>query len=148
MPQFSFHSPLGALTLSEADNAIVALDWGWGRDQEETALLRRGRDQLQEFLDGGRPGFDLPLAPIGTPYQRLVWAALQTIDYGQTRTYNEIARLAGGSARSVGQANRNNPIPILIPCHRVVGTQGLGGYSGADGPATKRHLIALEARSA
>lgn len=148
MPQLSFHSPLGPLTLSEDDGAIVALDWGWGRDQSETSLLLQGRSQVDEFFDGLRTEFDLPLLPHGTRYQRRVWDVLTTIAYGKTQTYAEVAQLAGGNARSVGQANRNNPLPILVPCHRVVAAQGLGGYSGADGLTTKRHLLALESRSA
>jgi methylated-DNA-[protein]-cysteine S-methyltransferase len=144
MPQLSFHTPVGALTLSEEGGAIVALDWGFGRDQEPTRLLREGRDQLQAYFDGGLEKFDLPLAPAGTPYQQRVWAALVEIPYGGTCSYAGIAARAGGSARSVGGANGANPIPIVIPCHRVVGSAGLGGYSGGDGPQTKRWLLALE----
>jgi methylated-DNA-[protein]-cysteine S-methyltransferase len=144
MPQLSFHTPLGALTLSEEDGAIVALDWGFSRDQTATPLLLDGRDQLQAFFDGTCETFTLPLAPAGTPYQRRVWAALAEIPYGQTRTYAAIAAKAGGSARAVGGANGANPIPIVIPCHRVVGSTGLGGYSGGEGLETKRWLLALE----
>ena len=148
MPQLSLHTPLGDLTVSEEDGAIVAVDWGWGRDQDGTTLLRQARDQLQEYFDLGRTGFDLPLAPPGSPYRRRVWAALCAIPAGQTRTYTEIARVAGGSARSVGQANGANPIPVLIPCHRVVAAGGLGGYSGGYGLDTKRFLLQLESRAA
>ena len=148
VPQLSLHSPLGDLTLSEEEGAIVALDWGWGRDQHETALLCRGREQLEAFLDGELDRFDLPLAPSGTPYRRRVWEALRAIPFGATRTYHQIAAQVGGSARSVGQANGCNPIPILIPCHRVVARTGLGGYSGGDGLDTKRILLALEAGGA
>ena len=81
-------------------------------------------------------------------YRRRVWAALQAIPYGETRTYEDIAAAAGGVARSVGQANGCNPLAILIPCHRVVAAGGLGGYSGGDGLETKRFLLALEARTA
>ena len=92
--------------------------------------------------------FDLPLAPAGTAYQRRVWAALRAIPPGETRSYGEIAarrrRLARGRS---AMANAANPIPILIPCHRVVAAGGLGGYSGGDGPATKRALLDLEARA-
>jgi len=144
MPQLSFHTPLGALTLSEDEGAIVALDWGFGRDQADTALLRHGRDQLQAYFDGALTTFDLPLAPAGSPYRRRIWQALSEIPFGQTRSYADIARAAGGSARSVGGANAANPIPIIIPCHRVVGTSGLGGYSGAEGIETKRWLLNLE----
>jgi methylated-DNA-[protein]-cysteine S-methyltransferase len=144
MPQLSLHTPLGALTLSEEDGAIVALDWGVGRDQTTTSLLIEGRAQLQAYFDGMRQTFDLPLAPQGSPYRRRVWQALAEIPYGHTRTYAQIAAMAGGSARSVGGANGGNPIPIIIPCHRVVGTAGLGGYSGGDGLETKIWLLALE----
>jgi methylated-DNA-[protein]-cysteine S-methyltransferase len=147
LPQLSLHTPLGALTISEEDGAIVALDWGWGRDQAETPLLLRARGQLHDYLDGERTGFDLPLAPHGSAYRQRVWAALQAVPYGETRTYLDIAGVAGGAARSVGQANGDNPLPILIPCHRVVATHGLGGYSGGDGIETKRFLLDLEART-
>lgn len=146
MPQLSLHSPIGDLTVSEEDGQIVALDWGWGRDQTETPLLLRARAALEAYFDGAQMRFDLPLAPAGTPYQQRVWQALCTIPPGQTRTYAEIARQAGGSPRSVGGANSVNPIPILIPCHRVLACHGLGGYSGGEGLETKRYLLDLEAR--
>ena len=146
MPQLSLHTPLEDLTLSEEDGAIVALDWGRGRDQESSPLLLRARDQLQDYFDGTRSSFDLPLAPHGTAFQRKVWDALCTIPAGQTRTYLDIAQQVGcRAARAIGQANGANPIPILIPCHRVVGANGsLGGYSGGEGAATKRYLLDLE----
>ena len=109
-------------------------------------MLRRARAQLDAYFDGELTAFDLPLAPAGTAYQRRVWQALCAIPYGETRCYGDIARLAGGSARSVGQANGRNPIPIIIPCHRVVAAGHLGGYSGGDGIATKRALLDLESR--
>jgi methylated-DNA-[protein]-cysteine S-methyltransferase len=146
LPQLSLHTPLGALTISEDEGVVVALDWGWGRDQAETPLLLRARNQMQEYFDGERTSFDLPLAPQGTPYRQRVWAALRVIPYGETRTYRDIAASAGGVARSVGQANGENPLPILIPCHRVVASHGLGGYSGGDGIETKRFLLEHEAR--
>ena len=83
---------------------------------------------------------------MGSPYRQRVWKALCDIPPGATRTYGDIARVAGGSARSVGGANGANPIPILIPCHRVVAGAGIGGYSGGDGLPTKRYLLALETR--
>lgn len=148
MPQLSLHTPLGDLTVSDEDGAIVAVDWGWGRDQERTPLLDEARTQLQAYFDGRLTRFDLPLAPHGTEYRRKVWAALRDIPSGETRTYGDIARIAGGTARSVGQANGANPIPVLIPCHRVVAATGLGGYTGGDGLVTKIFLLQLEARTA
>lgn len=147
LPQLSLHSPVGDLTISEEDGAIVAIDWGWGRDQTETPVLREGRRQLQQYFDGERRDFDLKLAPRGSPYRLRVWQALCSIPSGAARTYADIARSAGGSPRSVGGANGANPIPIVIPCHRVVATTGIGGYSGGDGLATKRHLLDLESRT-
>ena len=148
MPQLSLHTPLGEITLSEDEGVIVALDWGRGSEQEATPLLREARDQLHDYFDGRRAHFQLPLAPHGTPYQRRVWAALCTIPAGETRSYADIARDVASHPRAVGQANGRNPIPILIPCHRVVAANGtLGGYSGLDGPETKRYLLALEART-
>lgn len=148
MPQLSLHSPVGDITVSEDDGAIVALDWGWGRDQTETALLVEARRQLQDYFDGDRLNFDLPLAPHGTEYRRRVWDALRRIPAGETLSYAQLAALAGGSARSIGAAMATNPIPILIPCHRVVASSGLGGYSGGDGLPTKRFLLGLEHRAA
>ncbi len=147
VPQLSLHTPIGDLSVSQEDGAIVAVDWGWGSEQTETLLQLRARDQLHAYFDGELTAFDLPLAPAGTAYQQRVWRSLCTIPYGATRSYLDIAHTAGGSARSVGQANGNNPIPLIIPCHRVVATTHLGGYSGGDGLATKRWLLALEARA-
>jgi methylated-DNA-[protein]-cysteine S-methyltransferase len=144
VPQLSLHSPIGDLTVSEEAGEIVALDWGWGRDQTETPILLRARTALQDYFDGAPLAEDLPLKPHGTAYRQRVWQALRQIPAGQTRTYIEIARVAGGSARSVGGANAANPIAIFIPCHRVVATAGLGGYSGGDGLQTKQKLLALE----
>ncbi len=134
------------MTFSEDDGAIVAVDWGWGRDQEETRLLLQAREQMHEYLDGGRQGFDLPVRPVGSAYQQKVWAILASIPWGQTWTYSAIAHRAGGSARSVAEASRRNPLPILVPCHRAVAARTLGGYS--EGLDTKRYLIQLEARPA
>jgi methylated-DNA-[protein]-cysteine S-methyltransferase len=144
VPQLSLHTPVGDITVFEEDGAIVSLDWGWVPQQTPTPILKRAADQLQAYFDGELTSFDLPLAPAGTVYRRSIWQALCDIPYGQTRSYLDIARKAGGSARSVGQANGRNPIPLIIPCHRVVATTGIGGYSGGDGLPTKRWLLALE----
>jgi methylated-DNA-[protein]-cysteine S-methyltransferase len=144
VPHLSLHTPVGDITVFEDAGAIVSLDWGWVPDQSPTPLLERARDQLHAYFDGALRAFDLPLAPAGTPYQQAVWRALCAIPYGQTRNYQQIAAVAGGSARSVGQANGRNPVPIVIPCHRVVATNHLGGYSGGEGLDTKRWLLALE----
>jgi len=148
LPQLSIHAPFGPLTFSEDDGAIVAVDWGWGRDQEETGLLVQAREQMHEYLDGGRQGFDLPLRPAGSAYQQKVWATLASIPCGRTWTYSAVAHRAGGNARTVAVAAQRNPLPIVIPCHRVVAARTLGGYSNGEGLDTKRYLLQLEARPA
>ena len=149
LPQLSLHSPLGALTLTQEGDAVVALDWGWASDQQQTSLLGRAREQLDAYFDGALTCFSLPLRPVGgTVYRRRIWSALAEIPFGQTRTYGDIARSTGGSARSVGQANRHNPLPILIPCHRVVAASHLGGFSMEGGLDTKRFLLDLETTAA
>ncbi|MCA3415661.1 MAG: methylated-DNA--[protein]-cysteine S-methyltransferase [Roseomonas sp.] len=148
MPQLSLHTPLGEVTISEDGGAIVALDWGRGRDQDATPLLREACDQLQDYFDGKRMIFNLPLAPEGSDFQKRVWAELCAIPPGETRSYADIARTIGSAPRAVGGANGANPIPLFIPCHRVIAADGsLGGYSGGDGPATKRYLLDLESRA-
>jgi methylated-DNA-[protein]-cysteine S-methyltransferase len=144
VPQLSLHTPVGDITVFEQDGAIVSLDWGWVPDQLPSPVLEAARDQLEAYFDGTLTAFDLPLAPAGTAYRRQVWQALQEIPYGEVRSYRDIAGTAGGSARSVGQANGCNPIPLIIPCHRVVAVTHIGGYSGGDGLSTKRWLLALE----
>lgn len=142
------HSPVGDLTLFAEDDAIVALEWGWGSAQDPSPLLHRAKAALDAYFDGTAPlPIDLPLKPAGTLYRQHVWAALRQIPHGQTRTYAEIAAQAGGSPRAVGGANAANPIPLLIPCHRVCARAGLGGYSGGEGLATKEFLLALETRT-
>jgi methylated-DNA-[protein]-cysteine S-methyltransferase len=101
--------------------------------------------QLPEYLAGRRTSFDLPLDLMGTPFQRRCWQALIEIPFGETRTYSELARgigMAPGAARAVGQANGANPVPVIVPCHRVVASAGLGGYAG--GLELKRRLLELE----
>lgn len=147
MPQLSFHTPLGALTVSEADGAVVAVDWGWGRDQDGTALLAAARDQVQEYFDGERGGFDLPLALHGSAFARAVLQAVQAVPCGQTVTYADVARQVSGGAAAVGRVLASNPLPILVPSHRVLGRAGLGPYpEEGGGRVAKRFLLALEAR--
>ncbi len=145
MPQLSLHGPVGDLTLSEEGGAIVSLDWGWAPGQTETGLLRQARRQLERYFDGDIVPFDLPLDPPGSDFQRRVWRLMRAIPAGRTRSYGELARELGSAARAVGGACGANPIPILIPCHRVLAAGGaLGGYSGLGGTETKRFLLRLE----
>ncbi len=145
MPSLAFNSPIGPLTVFEEDGAIVAVEWGWPPESEETPLLREARDQLEAYFEGRRKDFDLPLAPHGTAFQRKVWQALAAIPAGQVRTYGELASELGTSPRALGGACGRNPIPVIVPCHRVLAAdRSLGGYSGMDGVETKRFLLALE----
>ena len=149
MARLRFETPFGPMAL-EGEAALTRL---WlpgtlpdtvGRG-EETPLLRAAREALLAYFAGERRSFDLPLDPAGTDFQRAVWEALRAIPYGQTRTYGEIAAAVGRpkAVRAVGQANHVNPLPIFIPCHRVVGKGGaLTGYAG--GLDLKGALLALE----
>lgn len=147
MPQLSFHAPIGDISIAEEDGFIVSVDWGWSSFQESTPLLIEAQQQLEAYFDGLLKQFDLPINPYGTPYQKKVWQALQSIPYGKTCFYGDISKKIGGSPRSVGNANAINPIPIIIPCHRVIARNSLGGYSGEGGSKTKKFLLNLEAHN-
>lgn len=149
----TFDSPIGELTLVERDGALVGLYMAHHHpapraetfgDLDEGALPQV-EAQLAEYFAGERTDFDLPLAPEGTEFQAKVWAALRTIPYGETWTYGQLAAAIGqpGAARAVGLANGRNPISIVVPCHRVVGSTGtLTGYAG--GVERKEFLLNLE----
>ena len=140
------HSPAGDITLFEDADAIVALDGGWARSQQDepTPLLIETIRQVDAYFAGALTSFDLPLAPPGSSFQQNIYQSVQEIPYGETRTYRDIATQLDTSPRPVGNACSRNPIPIIIPCHRVRGTNSLGGYSGPGGIDTKRHLLRLE----
>ena len=144
MPRLSLMSPVGELTLVEQGGRLVALTWGPAEAQAETALLKRTRRQLDRYFAGQPAPFDLPLGPQGSPFQRRVWELMRAIPACQTRTYCELARDMRSAPRAVGGACAKNPIPIIIPCHRVVAASGLGGYSAPGGRALKRTLLSLE----
>ena len=113
---------------------------------EKTKIAKECAQQIMEYTEGNRREFNIPVAPKGTAFQKKIWDLLERIPYGETRTYGEIAREAGcvGGARAVGMANHQNPIAIIIPCHRVIGKNGkLTGYGG--GIERKEKLLALEA---
>lgn len=146
MTALSIHSPLGPLTVFEEDGVITSLSWGWHPRGEETGLLALAREQLTDYFDGARKTFSLPLSPGGTPFQRRIWAQMAKIPYGETLSYGTLARNTDSGPRAVAMACARNPIPVIIPCHRVVGSAGkLGGYSGGEGIATKRFLLDMEA---
>lgn len=145
MPRLSIASPLGRLTLFEEGGAITALVWGGKSAGKPSRLLIDAKRQLAAYFAGRRKQFDLPLAPEGSSAEQRVWALMAEIPYGETRAYGELARALKLSPRAIGRACARNPLPILLPCHRVVGTDGeLGGYSGEGGVETKRKLLLLE----
>ena len=143
----SFPSPVGTLTAYAVNNTLSVLEWGRAPEsnRQPSALLAHVREQLDAYFDGRLKVFDLPMTPAGTPHQRAVWDAMNAIPYGETRTYGDIAEDLDSSARAVGVACGKNPIPIIIPCHRVLGGGGkLTGYSGGAGTETKVQLLRLE----
>jgi len=146
-------SPVGPLQLiaaGETLTGILFLDSGAGAEPTcASPLLADARRQLAAYFRGELQRFDLPLAPAGTAFQKSVWRALAEIPWGETRSYGELARAIGRptAARAVGAANGANPLPIVLPCHRVIGASGtLTGYAG--GLERKRRLLALEGLAA
>ena len=147
MPAATFESPLGRLRVVEAEGRIVRLQWHDGAEADAPApspLLSEAGRQIAAYLDGRLETFDLPLGPAGSAFQLSVWREMIRIPYGEVLTYGEMAARTGGVARAVGGACGANPIPLIIPCHRVVAGDGLGGYSGGGGLATKRRLLVME----
>lgn len=152
-----YRSPQGRILLVADGKALTgayftgqkyypALQADWRRDARH-APLRRAKRELTEYFGGRRRRFGVRLAPQGTPFQRSVWKAIASVGFGRTIPYAELARRAGhpGSARAVGAATGRNPIGVIVPCHRIVGSNGaLTGYAG--GLGKKRALLALEAR--
>lgn len=152
-------SPLGTLTLHATDHAVIGLEIGQSSDTRQTPghastphnlahpVLDAAKAQLEEYFAGSRHSFDIPVVMKGTSFQEAVWSALESIPYGETASYGELASRVGrpGAARAVGGAVGANPVPIIVPCHRVMGSTGkITGYSGGDGIATKEALLAHE----
>jgi O-6-methylguanine DNA methyltransferase len=157
----AFESPIGELRVASTDEGLAYLELphasgsgleGWlcrhARGTERSAAFapnRRAVRQILQYLEGKRTEFDLPLDLRGTPFQRRVWQALRAIPYGETRTYQQVARAVRRprAVRAVGAANGANPVALVVPCHRVVATGGkLGGYGG--GLELKARLLAME----
>lgn len=157
-------SPIGPLVLESDGAALTGIRFGADGESPDPADHRPGADrpdgrttdpvldaaagQLEEYFDGARTEFDLPLHAAGTAFQHEVWAGLAEIPYGRTWSYAQLAARIGrpGAARAIGAGCGRNPLPIVVPCHRVVGSDGtLTGYAG--GTAVKRALLQLEART-
>lgn len=148
---FFYETPVGILRIAEENNSITEISFLQEKvpiiesTLKETPLLKRTFSQLQEYFSKTRTTFDLPLNPKGTTFQKKVWDALITIPYGETRSYKQIAEQVNcpKGSRAVGLANHNNPIAIIIPCHRVIGVDGkLVGYAG--GLSIKETLLQIE----
>ncbi|MHA1572332.1 MAG: methylated-DNA--[protein]-cysteine S-methyltransferase [Alphaproteobacteria bacterium] len=144
-------SPHGTLLLESDGAAITALRWGTSLPKtlpttETDPILSAARDRLADYFNGDLVEFDLNVRyTVGTPFQQRVWNLMRAIPYGATRCYGDLARDLGSAARAIGMACGANPIPILVPCHRIVAANGgLGGFSGHHGVATKRRLLILE----
>ncbi len=147
---YKYETLLGSIILVEKKGELTNLYFNnfeslFDYNLEETILIREAKNQLFEYFRGERKNFELPLNPLGTAFQKKVWNVLSTIPYGQTISYKDLAIKCGNSraARAVGMANNKNPLPILIPCHRVIKQSGfLGGYSG--GVEKKKILLNIE----
>ena len=153
MIRYDYHSPIGVLALVCDDGALRGLYFEDGKrggppsdaTTGTNAIVDAARKQLDAYFAGRGATFDLPLAPEGTAFQKRVWRALATIPFGETRSYGEVAAMIGAprASRAVGAANGRNPIPVVVPCHRVIGADGsLTGFGG--GMERKRFLLALE----
>jgi len=144
---YSVETPIGTLWLTRDEHGLsgVAFDGPSGAGSGD-GLLLDAADQLSAYFGGERDRFELPLSPRGTDFQQRVWSAVDAVPYGTTTTYSALAAAVGmpTARRAVGAANGRNPLPIVIPCHRVVGAHGaLSGYGG--GLERKRALLELEA---
>ncbi|KMW56459.1 Methylated-DNA--protein-cysteine methyltransferase [Candidatus Rhodobacter oscarellae] len=144
-------SPLGRVTITAEDGAVTALSWSRlgidgeaGQAAPADPVLAGAIAQLTAYFAGDRAAFDLPLRVDGSDLQQQVCAAMAAIPFGETRTYGDIANDLGVPAQAIGQACGGNPIPIIIPCHRVLGVDGLGGFSGSGGIEAKVWLLKHE----
>lgn len=144
MQRKDIETQFGPLILTEENGAITRVSWGHSGCADQTKVLDAASQQLKEYDAGTRTAFDLPLCVKGSQFQRYVCDAMRAIPFGDTLTYGDIARSLGVPAQAIGQACGNNPIPIIIPCHRVMGAKGLTGFSGAGGVETKVALLKHE----
>lgn len=147
MCRMTIQSPIGPLTLTASENALTGVTFGDAREGADapSPALELAARELAEYFAGERREFTVPLAPEGTAFQRSVWDELRRIPYGETASYKDVSTRLGkpGAAIAVGQANSKNPIPIIIPCHRVIGANGrMVGYTG--GMHIKKALLAIE----
>ncbi len=143
MLQMTVDTPTGPMTLTEKDGTIVRAEWESG-GADDTPLLREAAAQLVAYFEDPSRGFDLPLKVEASEFQQRVCDAMLAIPLGETRTYGELSKDLGVPAQAIGQGCGGNPIPVIIPCHRVLGANGLGGFSGLGGVETKVWLLKHE----
>lgn len=139
-----FSSPIGPLTITSNGSAITALEWRASQAGASTPELNEALAQLRAYFDGRLQVFDLPLCVEASDFQKSVCEAMRAIPFGETLTYGDIAARLSAQAQAVGTACGANPIPVIIPCHRVLGASSLGGYSGQGGVETKVWLLRHE----
>lgn len=141
----SLDGPVGWVTVFVEDGAVVALEWGRAEDEVSGPGVDAAVGELRRYLAGEPVDFTVPVRPAGSAFRQAVWRRLMAIPRGHTVSYGSVAAELGSAPRAIAGACAANPIPIIIPCHRVVAAAGgLGGYSGGDGIATKQALLALE----
>lgn len=145
-------SPVGAIRVTEESGRITRLDWAAripdGAGAAESGTLAQAVEELKAYFEGRLRRFSVPLGPKCSVFQHIFNEALFSVKYGETRTYGELAEAIGVTPQAIGQACAANPIPIIIPCHRVLAATGLGGYSGSGGVATKAKLLKMEGAAA
>ena len=144
MDSISISSAVGNLVIDADEDAIIAVRWADERTGNGSPLLSEAARQLDAYFAGDLTRFDLKLRPVGSAFEHRVWTAMQKIPFGETRCYGDLASDIDSAPRAVGRACGKNPIPIVIPCHRVLGKGWMGGYSGSGGLTTKKALLALE----
>jgi methylated-DNA-[protein]-cysteine S-methyltransferase len=143
MPRRAVNTPVGTLTIFEENGAITKVSWE-NSPSDDTPVLRRAEAQLTAYFNGTLTRFTLPLDVQAPALQRAACDAMLEIPYGETRTYGDLAKSLNRPAQAIGQACGGNPIPIIIPCHRILGANSLGGFSGGTGIETKVALLKHE----
>ena len=144
MISVSIETPVGAIVVTEKDGHIVRVRWSRESHGGNAPVLDEARQQIAAYFRSELTRFDLPLRPGGGEFQRRVCDAMSAIPFGETRTYGDLARELETPPQAVGQGCGHNPIPIIIPCHRVLGANDLGGFSGGQGIETKEKLLRHE----
>ena len=144
MPVLTLDTPVGPLSVHDTDGAITRVSWRTAPSDGTSALLEDAAAQLRAYFAGTLTAFDLPLQVRGSALQQAVCAHMRAIPFGETLTYGDIAKRLGVPAQAIGQACGGNPIPVIIPCHRVLGATSLGGFSGEGGVETKVALLRHE----